>query len=334
MSWMRYLTLATFRRLNPNWEMVLYTEKQQRPCPTRPPWSTPERQDFLAPKRPSCTGFFVTDYGTPERLAALRVRQVAIDFNWPGAANPVYRCDLTRWMALGYIGGFFSDMDIVFVRPMDDVLRCVNRGGASGAAAADGVICFQGHEPAIGFAAAKNGGSRFYLDVLAAAKRSVAAGYTEYQVAGTVAIEAAIGCRLKRGDMQRAYPVECDCAESLSLAHYLTGIVGRRYRERFLSLSMATVYPWRWTQTREIFDRCHRELPGDCVGIHWFAGAKQSQNANGLTTEDNWTGFAENTLLYHAKRVMGVEGGEAEGGSGESGESELPTAAAEMAVAP
>ena len=49
MSWLRYMTLWTFRKLNPDWEMRLFVCNQQR---SDKYWESPNQQDFFRYKGP------------------------------------------------------------------------------------------------------------------------------------------------------------------------------------------------------------------------------------------------------------------------------------------
>lgn len=109
MSWARYLTLKTFRDLNPSWEIVLWTSDV---C-GEGEWDTGEKQDFADAVGP--------DYRNQLRKLRVKVR------DYKGACNnPIHSADLCRWDVLAE-GGIFADMDILWVRPVSeahlDVLR-------------------------------------------------------------------------------------------------------------------------------------------------------------------------------------------------------------------
>jgi len=44
LSWMRYMTLYSFRKMNPNWEIILYLSDNVNKIKT---WNSGEEQDFL-----------------------------------------------------------------------------------------------------------------------------------------------------------------------------------------------------------------------------------------------------------------------------------------------
>ena len=112
MSWMRYMTLYSFRKMNPEWEMDLFfnnanniTEKQ---------WKTGNEQDFHS--------YDGVDYF--DKIKNLNINIKEIDFNENGLeqfknVTPSGKSDIFKWYELYKNGGFFSDMDIIYFQPMD-----------------------------------------------------------------------------------------------------------------------------------------------------------------------------------------------------------------------
>ena len=122
MSWLRYMTLLTFRRQNPEWEMGLHSS----PVTERGRWDQEASDE---------------DYRGEDwrgRLAEIGVLESSWDA--PIGATPQHCGDLCRWAVLSG-GGMFADMDIVWLKPMPeiagDALSCANGilklGMASGA---------------------------------------------------------------------------------------------------------------------------------------------------------------------------------------------------------
>jgi mannosyltransferase OCH1-like enzyme len=109
LSYLRYLTLASFRYYNPDWEIILY-----RPIVETigTPWITKEQkyaenyEDWLG------------------NIDSLKVTVKEIDFNAIGftnSASSVHKSDYLRWILLSDIGGLWADMDILFTKSMDDL---------------------------------------------------------------------------------------------------------------------------------------------------------------------------------------------------------------------
>jgi hypothetical protein len=102
MPWIRYLTLASFRYYNPDWNINLYisdvTEDE--------PWDS-HPQDTVHYKG--------KDYR--ESLNNLNIN--IIPFEKYSNLPSIHTVDMCRWSVLAS-GGIFADMDIVFTNPMPD----------------------------------------------------------------------------------------------------------------------------------------------------------------------------------------------------------------------
>lgn len=101
MSYLRYLTVATFRKLNPDWEVKLW-------APTVPTiqinWNSGEHPGHYRgidyAQELEFTKFDFSSLGIPEDIPE------------------VHKSDLLRWFLLGEYGGIWSDFDIVWVKPI------------------------------------------------------------------------------------------------------------------------------------------------------------------------------------------------------------------------
>lgn len=153
LSWLRFLTVKTFARLNPNWEIKVYYPSHPN---TNKTWDTEEH-------RTKYTGedWFskLSDYA---ELVELDMETIEYHNNMP----EVHKSDLFRLWILYTVGGVYSDFDILFVRPMPK-LR-------------EGLYCKypDGHY-AIGFLAAKKG-DEFYARMYASARRKNVTDYQGY----------------------------------------------------------------------------------------------------------------------------------------------------------
>lgn len=109
-SFLRYLSVASFHHLNPDWELNLYVPATVHRGRTE--WADGESYEG--------TAYHGRDYG--DRLLALpglRIREV--DFHaFPGLedAPETFKADAFRWQILHEEGGIYSDTDILFLRPL------------------------------------------------------------------------------------------------------------------------------------------------------------------------------------------------------------------------
>ncbi len=217
MSWLRCLTLETFRRFNPDWEMRLYRSAVSIAKKT---WSTPERDD---------SEYCGPGYGG--RLAALNVS--VHDFIPPVAGVAAAQAsDLLTWSVLAGDGGFCADMDILWLQPMDAVWQRV--------ANSDAVFCLEDGLLAVGFVAAKPGCQVFrsILDQAASIKR-----LDRYQCFGT---ELAYGAFKPIGRGKGQIGVRT-----------IDEMRRRYRRLKIDILPDATVYPFNWMQIDAIFSERH-----------------------------------------------------------------------------
>jgi hypothetical protein len=105
LSWLRLQTVETFARLNPTWRITVWWRDVE---PVAPYWSTHEQQ---------------TPYTGRDYFRELdKIPTVNVEF------EPIYRAlpdvpfsDYLRWWLLTFRGGFWSDFDIVYVKPMPEV---------------------------------------------------------------------------------------------------------------------------------------------------------------------------------------------------------------------
>jgi len=261
MSWLRYLTIKSFRVFNPDWKIRLFqcadlTEKQ---------WTTHEQQD---------RGTYIGEDYTP-LLSNLDVE--ILEWKPPiEGLSPAHASDLFQWELLSTEGGFYSDMDILYVKPMpkSHILR------------SDVVYCNSGGFMTIGlFGSSPN--NLMFKEVLKAASDSRTSN--SYQSTGACAMYNMVG--LSTTWMKAHRP--CDTV----INHFKT-----KYPDmRFLELEDCTVYPWAWNNLDAIWSK-RLEVPENCIGIHWFGGAPRSQEMNNLLTPTNVKNHPC-TISHYAKYI-------------------------------
>ena len=101
LSWLRLQTVVSFARLNPDWHIKVWYRDAE---PKKPYWRTGEQSK---------------PYNGRDYFDALpaNVERCKPDFDL--ALPDVPFSDYLRWRVLGEEGGFWSDFDIVYIRPMD-----------------------------------------------------------------------------------------------------------------------------------------------------------------------------------------------------------------------
>ena len=243
LSWMRYMTIHSFRHHNPDWRIVLHRIE----VAGRKTWESGETQD--AQSGPDYT----------ERLKDLDIEVRPWEAPRRGLA-PAHASDFCEWEQLGTRGGWFADMDILFVRPMPSVRH------------ANVVFCLQDGYMAIGLLGASPG-CRLFQEI---ARRALA-GYcaADYQSTGAEAVYKLAKLGIHWG---RVNAPGDKCLARFRADYPDLAIVG---------LPPETVYPYSCKQINRIFGETN-SLPAQCVGIHWFGGNSLSQQWNDRLTHENY----------------------------------------------
>ena len=151
-SFLRFLSVWSFRKFNPDWEINLYLPAIQYRGGI--PWATGEGYDG--------TGFAGRDYSRDLfSISGLRIHEV--DFSaFPAIAEAPenYKSDFFRWHILSEQGGVYSDIDLLSLRPLSDLYLNVRDNKD-----AEAVICLQEAGNIIGFLMGAPG-STFYKRLL------------------------------------------------------------------------------------------------------------------------------------------------------------------------
>ena len=106
LSYFRYLTLETFRALHPDWDVKLY----QSGADVNSKWTGLESQDFLHKKDK-------VDY--IDNCKNLNIELIPYDNHQDKMPN--FISDFFRWEMLAETGGWFFDLDQIFLKKFDDL---------------------------------------------------------------------------------------------------------------------------------------------------------------------------------------------------------------------
>jgi len=249
MSWMRFKTLESFRRLNPDWDMTLYTSN---PRIQHKVWTTNNYQDFFC--------YNGKDYR--KGIDALNINVVHYECYENLTAS--HTSNFLKWEKLATEGGIYSDMDILYFKPIDEFYDKIKNY--------DTAIC-QTEYLSIGLLAS-SGSNKFYQDIYDNILRPF--DFIHYQMAGVDAI-------------YRYY--KCPQPDVLKQA-------ASKYPElRFYNIPMNTVYPYDSKHIVKAFTAPGeaKNLPKETIGYHWYAAHKKAQDFNNILTADNYKKY--NTLF-------------------------------------
>lgn len=246
-SFLRYLSVYSFCKLNPDWEVNIYIPSESYKGEV--PWGTGEGYDG--------TQFSGRNYSDELfRLAGITIKEVDFSaFPQINAAPENYKSDFFRWHILSTEGGLYSDIDLLYFRPMNDLYfnRCDNRD-------IDCAVCLQYAGNIIGFLFSAPDNEFF--------RRVFDASVAAFNTASYQSISAPL--------VNRLFPSEESIRELLPAM-------------KFINMPMDVVYALDHTSIPDIFETSDMErLTGNTIGIHWYAGHPVSQHFNNIVTEDNY----------------------------------------------
>ena len=257
MSWLRWLSLETFTKLNPNWDVRLYM----------PTTSTPV-QDW-----PGITDDH--EYTGPDYRDQLPGKVTRHTFDPPAGVAAPQLCGWFRWQVLSRGGGFFADMDFVWLKPLDDIWRAVRDANA--------MFCLESGYLAVGFMASCPN-CPLFQDIAAFLPPHASSQHQHYGVDGLY--------RFTEVDRTGTPPGKRAMAA-----------IRRRYgKQTIVEVPDSTVYPYDWRQIDTIWTG-NEPVSEKAVALHWFGGAKASRTHSHRLTADNWK-EGQNTIRNYLERVL------------------------------
>lgn len=162
LSWLRLQTTTTFSRLNPEWTIKVWVRDVE---PSAPSWPTHEQ------KHP----YKGADYfGNLTKLPNVEVLDAPLALDLPD----VQYSDVLRWYLLGTHGGFWSDFDIIYTKPMEEI------GNVKGPF----LIQYPSKVWPIGFLGAPDDSAKWFFREVEKVARSSFALRKDYQGFGCVAL--------------------------------------------------------------------------------------------------------------------------------------------------
>jgi hypothetical protein len=249
------MTLASFQKFNPGWQIKFYYPKYQ--FKGGKTWKTPEQGSV----------FNGLDY--MGRLSTLKIDRVEVDFANYGISNYIpetFKADFLRWYLLGTVGGLWSDFDIIYFRPVDQLyinnyLHC----------SADTVICLYEAGPdrfhSIGFLMA-SANNEFYRFVNGEAYRCL--DLTNYQSIGSTILN-------------EHFPSLNEIKTRFPALHAV-------------NIAMDTVYPVNGVDIPYIFHTGYLQyLTERTIGLHWYAGHPAAGEFENIFNEHNF--FTYSSIL-------------------------------------
>lgn len=259
LSWLRYLTIATFQKFNPDWQIKFYYPKVLQI--DNKPWDISKHTTKL-----ECADWF-------DAVSKIQNTEcIAFDFESIGFKNDlpeVYKSDIIRLYLLSHYGGIWSDMDIIYFKPME--LSYLNNKDNW---EIDTIICHNGRHYSIGFLGS-NPGNLFYNDLFN--KSKIHAAEHDYQKFGTV-----------------LWGINYQNEQSIKEALPFLNIA---------NIKMELVYPYRFNQNTLILKIDEQCLDQNTIGLHWFAGHPDATEWENKLTFDNYLQY-HTTVTNTIRRAL------------------------------
>lgn len=230
---LRFATLWSFREYNPDWQIILYQPLRLTKEKT---WRTAEQKDG-----------FEEGQDWSHKLDEIRVTRKIVtmkDFRFTDTASEVTKSDLLRWHLLAEQGGLWSDMDILYVKPISafltqpesDTYVCHTNPPSRGRRGAH-----RYHYHSIGFLLS-SGNNPFYR-------------------------------RLSQVAVDHYCPRDYQSLGSLLIGSYYPP---ERISKAVVNIPMEVVYPYDSLHIPAIFGESTEALPQESIGLHWYGGHRLS----------------------------------------------------------
>lgn len=238
LSWLRYMTLYSFRKYNPEWTINLYLSEQKINTKT---WKTPESQDFFMYKG--------KDYSHLLKDININIKSYDLKDRNGAEISPAQKSDFFEWHIMATVGGFYSDMDILFLKSIDNLYEQTKTY--------DTGITYTKYY-SIGFLFS-NGNNEFFKNVYDTSYNEFDS--TNYQGAGVLRLH-------------KKWP-------NIS-------VIEKNYGKVY-NIPFDLFYQYDSNNVAKIhIPGDTYNLNKYCIGLHWYGGHRLSQQANGWFNEKNF----------------------------------------------
>jgi hypothetical protein len=110
LPYLRLLSIKSFIRYNPDWKVILWIPSIQGPIVT---WAKDGALDYEL----SCKNYYDELMNLPIQKASFDITQ----YGFSNSISEVHKSDFLRLLLLGTYGGVWSDMDILYFKPITNL---------------------------------------------------------------------------------------------------------------------------------------------------------------------------------------------------------------------
>ena len=256
------MTIESFRKMNPDWEIVLCMSNVIQD------WSSmSSKRDFVK--------YNGINYFDKIKDLDVRIEPIDLTNDFHGKTKtitPIHYSDLYRYHKLYTEGGFYADMDIIFFKPMDEMLADMELQGNT-------AIYFNKRKRyvAIGFLGAEKG-NRFFKDLITFATNKLANRHLDqWEAYGEILIYNLLKADPKKHDI---------CTK-----------IEEKYQElKVYNIPDSLVYHYDFTCVEKAFSnnsaRMINGFPPVSIGYHWYGGHPLSIHFNGTLSDTSYMNHA------------------------------------------
>jgi hypothetical protein len=242
------MTLYSFRKFNPDWDITLYLSNNGNAERT---WNGWEEQDFFAYKG--------TDYLS--KLESLNIKiEKAILPNGIGGLSQIHESDIFRYFQLCENGGFYSDMDVLYFRSIETYYNKVS--------GCDAVFHQDRANVTIGFMGSSVGNA-LYKNIFDFASANI--DQSDYQSMGVLLIYK----------MFRGQGTDSQILDKIRIAYPQMNIQN-------LPSNLLYEYDWSKVNFNFSHAIPAKAFSPDAIGYHWYGGNPLSQKWNNVLNETNY----------------------------------------------
>lgn len=268
MSFMRYLTIKSFKKYNPDWSIHLYVPKSLSKNKTWEKVDQWHQQDSSDSQQ-------IEDY-YKLLLEEEAVKVIPVDFsNTPlgNESSEAHKSDYLRWNILYQNGGLWSDMDILYFKSMKDIRQNKNPSSRD----LDSIVCYDHRHnnlPAIGFLLTAKG-NEFYKQMSIKSRK-------HYD------------------------PLNYECIGSRLFSSISENLVSmnNKFKIKNDNFNVNEVYKYDFKNLDSLFQEDKfAELVDDSIGVHWYGGHPLSQEYNRSLTSENYVKL-DNTLKTIINKIL------------------------------
>jgi len=241
--------------MNPDWEMILCVSSNKE-------WDIQkdDQRDFASYK----------GYNYFDRIVELNVSIENVGYmdgieSKVSAITPIHESDLYRYYKLYNDGGFYSDMDILYFRPIDNFYSQITQSGA-------GTIIYACKKyAAVGFLGAEKG-NPFYIDLL---KSVIGWNHNnEWEAYGEMLLYSFFG--IKNNPLA------------------LIENINKKYKEaKAYNIPKELVYCYDCFDIQSVYDTPVgiNKFDPVSIGYHWYGGHQLSKKHNNVLDENNYRNY-------------------------------------------